>query len=1185
MKRILLLIVFLTGLARASLIDPLQDPYLNRNMNEWMKQIFIIAHSSPHSAETAVLLSELIRNRDLIPDRSCMISNFLLVADETTNNFLSFMIREELAFLYLSEGEKETALKFFSTLGLMTQWKASPPVILSGRRDLDLSVIPGTKPELKIPPLAITGIISPFRYFYPDKGLITLESWFYTGEKGPHKIKVQGTSSFTVQVDDHERIRNDLYRDEHGRDIYLSVFLEPGWHRLVLRIISEGSRSDLLINVLNQSWEQPAGWRTSDFLVQKISYSDEPKIILPSPEKELKKRTALYSADLDDYFLFGLWALQDGRTDLYVREIEKCLKKQEKETFLLDHLVSVLLTSGEHRNSSRLNFAASSLADQKSSQTGPLLTLARVYEFNDRKEDALNLFQKAYKNNQDNFLTSYYLARHFYSRNWKAEFKETINSCLSDFPGFGYALRLLVKFQALSVPGNRIRTIEKIIRTDHLSSQRIDLIKLLKENGQYSEALKQTEILSSFYPGLLESRLEKAQILYRAKKPDQALAILNSLAETTPGLPLIMKAQSEIYLLTGHTEEALQIMEQIIRIDPSLRSLQDEVAALKGDVHYSLDQYMPVHDMDRIIKKNVGFDRTGSTAGSVILDDHEVLKINSDGTWYRQVHQLILLRDKNGIERWANSSIDYQPDMRIIKASVHLADGKELDLQNLRRQGNRYVLSFPSVEPGAILELKYLISGKWNRVKDTHYFYSHTRIFRVPNDDINRISYTVVYPKNLDFSIVSTNLHTLNKLTVREQEKGPDHVITLQAPLAPALVQEPNTPSLAEIVPSFHVVRFPRERFSEWYLGLFDLMKSSIPEVDNLLFALSNNSSMSNTGLNLIRSLYNWVNENIEVDGSWIYSPSPLRKIIDQKSGTTENRTWLLKKLLERMDIHTDILLLRTSDMAALSPNGPDPSWFNDLLLRLDWKGETWLLDLSDRSFNFGEYGWDRYNCLAYSPEKKTWQPVPALPFKEDGFRLKYTGSISEKKDLLIKGQRSFLGSHAVYREMFLDPISRKSVVHQVENHFMPGTTASNIEFYNLEKRTGPFSYMYEGIVQNWIGKEGLPLPGKRSALGERFISGNERILPLKIYTPLIHVQKINLDLQGAEPKLPDDIDLITNFGKFRITYQFISGHLLIETELSVPQQTVQPEYYRDFKNFCMKVDRLEEEKIRLSWP
>jgi hypothetical protein len=189
-----------------------------------------------------------------------------------------------------------------------------------------------------------------------------------------------------------------------------------------------------------------------------------------------------------------------------------------------------------------------------------------------------------------------------------------------------------------------------------------------------------------------------------------------------------------------------------------------------------------------------------------------------------------------------------------------------------------------------------------------------------------------------------------------------------------------------------------------------------------------------------------------------------------------------------------------------------------------------------------------------------------------------------------------------VLRKSFARPEVRGKILSRLHGRQHQGATAVGVSFSDLADLNTPVSYSYSldlpALARPQAG--GLLVdPPENSLRGVLGYDNKDQLFPQyfagyapgaqrvhDVVLPSAWQASVRCEVrvpEGFAPaELPPDARLETEFGKLTITRKFEAGRLAVEKFVQLSVTRVPVEKYAAFRDFCLKVDRLEAEKVLL---
>lgn len=377
---------------------------------------------------------------------------------------------------------------------------------------------------------------------------------------------------------------------------------------------------------------------------------------------------------------------------------------------------------------------------------------------------------------------------------------------------------------------------------------------------------------------------------------------------------------------------------------------------------------IPIEDM-----MMTSYNKDSSAAALILVDYGEAyLSANSvQNTVNFERHVRIKILTKEGMA-WANRNIQLrhfgstEEKVNGLKASTYNLENGKIVETKMSKDGlfkekfnsSIYLQKFtlPNVKEGSVIEYSYKIMSEFYWVFPNWKFQETipTRLseyWAIQPDFF-------IYEKYMQGYLPVTNYEIKDKQMSGYQAKG-HHWLMLDVP---AFKEEPYITTEDDYVSKINFalshINFPNQPVSE-IMGSWIKLNTDLLENESFGKVVSGNNYLKKKVEELIldvsdpvqkiTAIHNYVKENIEWNGEKDYTTDGLKKIIEQKKGTSGDINLLLASMLQKADFNVDMVLLSTRDHGFIRQAYPMTRQFNYVvcLVRLD--GNMIWLDATDR--------------------------------------------------------------------------------------------------------------------------------------------------------------------------------------------------------------------------------------------
>jgi tetratricopeptide (TPR) repeat protein len=341
-------------------------------------------------------------------------------------------------------------------------------------------------------------------------------------------------------------------------------------------------------------------------------------------------------------------------------------------------------------------------------------------------------------------------------------------------------------------------------------------------------------------------------------------------------------------------------------------------------------------------------------AAACVLYSGNSYLVEADGTIETVTHELTRLNGRKGIEKLGEyRSITYDPSYQTLtlhQARIHKADGRTLDalprhlqLRDVATDFQVYdhekqlIISFPSLEVGDVLEVKWTVRGK-NPEHDGRFFTRYS--FGDPQFPVLADEFRVRLPRDKPFKYATIG----GKLDPRVKDDGPWRTWTWRAVNCRRLPQDDNLPSREELRQSLACSTFASwEEVGRWKQRLRADCWECTAEVRRVVQEVTKGLK---TPEERARALTYWLRQKIRYVSSGEkhdYTPHPPAEVIANRFGDCKDTSQLLAVMLREAGIRVALATLGAQDDGQVLESVPSPWGTHAILLTTIDGKEHWI--------------------------------------------------------------------------------------------------------------------------------------------------------------------------------------------------------------------------------------------------
>jgi len=377
---------------------------------------------------------------------------------------------------------------------------------------------------------------------------------------------------------------------------------------------------------------------------------------------------------------------------------------------------------------------------------------------------------------------------------------------------------------------------------------------------------------------------------------------------------------------------------------------------------------IPLEDL-----KMKSYDKDSSASAVVLVDYGEAyLQISMNtATLNFERHVRIKILNKEGL-KWADAAIQlYQSgsaEERVssLKAvTYNLENGKIVESKMakdavFKEKFNRYrniqKFSLPNVKEGSVIEYSYTVVSEFY-TEFPNWQFQYTIPVRW-SEYWAVIPEFFVYEKYMQGYVPTSSYETKSKSNTDYQATG-HHWISKDVP---AFKEEPYMTSEDDYVSKINFalsyIQFPQKPVQE-IMGSWKKLNDNLLEDDSFGKAITGSGFLKKQVESMtagmsdpqkkIDTIYNYVKQTMEWDGTKDYLAGNLKKIMESKKGSSGDLNLLLASMLEKAELKTEMVLLSTRDHGFIRKSYPMTKQFNYVICGVYLNDKFLLLDATER--------------------------------------------------------------------------------------------------------------------------------------------------------------------------------------------------------------------------------------------
>jgi tetratricopeptide (TPR) repeat protein len=737
------------------------------------------------------------------------------------------------------------------------------------------------------------------------------------------------------------------------------------------------------------------------------------------------------------------------------------------------------------------------------------------------------------------------------------------------------------------------------IRYDDAPSRR-SLISLLTDMGRVDEAAQEMRLILRLDPFDNQTRLRLAELFSANARFEEAQGLFAEAKAVSPDEPEVYEREGRALLQTGRRTEALAAFEHSLQLRPQNPALRESWRLLKGEKSTPGTEY--VFDLGPLAKE------ADSIAGedSVYLVDYTYVRVQANGLSSRFQQTGVKVYSQRGVEAFRSFPITYSPDrqeVRILRATVTKPDGSVIESYSeserslnapwsrLYYDARAKVLSFPSLAPGDVLDVRYrledtaldnLLSDYWGDVDYVETVAPKLRYLYIADMPPGRALY---WNKSLSSGIAE----------VEQTEQDGRTLYRWSAHHVPKVIPEPSMPGWAEVVPTLHVSTYKSwDQVGRYYWGLVrDQLRPNQElrrTVNKALVGVDQKNELA-----VIRAIYNFVVTNTRYValefGIHGYKPYRVDQVLARRFGDCKDKASLIYAMLKVAGIDSRLVLLRMRHLGSIGEEPASLAAFNHAIVFVP-KHNLFLDGTAEFHSSRELPSSDRLaNVLIVEPNgASSFLRTPEARAEDNSMRTLLEVGLQEDGSAQILGESIVAGQNAPeYRRSYQPAATRKAIFEQGWAQVFPGLSVQDVRLSDLGNLDSDVSLKYQLNVPRYA--EALPHSlrfypfGSARSYAQTYALLAERKYDLVLQHPWVNQYVFTYRLpDGFTPlELPADLTEETPYGRMRISHRIEGGKLVSRGEVALTKTRIQSGEYGPFRAFLGRIDQAFSRKIHIA--
>jgi Flp pilus assembly protein TadD len=733
------------------------------------------------------------------------------------------------------------------------------------------------------------------------------------------------------------------------------------------------------------------------------------------------------------------------------------------------------------------------------------------------------------------------------------------------------------------------------LRYDDFQARR-SLASALTSLNQVDQAEEEMAHLLKLDPFDNSSRLRLAELYLVNGNSAQADRLFAEAKALAPDDPEVHEREGRALLQAGRRNEALAGFGRSLQLRPQNPVLKEAWRSLQGEKSSPGSEF--AFDLESLVKE------ADAMAGedAVYLADYTYVHVQPTGLSSRFEQMGVKVYTQRGVDAFRSFPITYSPDrqeVRILRARVIKPNGSIVESYSesersinepwarMYYDARAKVLSFPSLAPGDILELRYQLddSAQENLLSD---YWGDVDYIQATSPKI-RYQYIADLP---DSRPIYWNRSRLGPGIAEQQDRRAGRTLyRWTAKYVPKVIPEPSMPGWAEVVPTLHVSTYKTwDQVGRYYWSLVrDQLKPNEQlrkTVEKALAGVNRKDELA-----VVRAIYNFVVKNTRYValefGIHGYKPYRVDRVLARRYGDCKDKASLIHTMLKVAGVDSRLVLLRMRHLGSIGEEPASLAAFNHAIAYVP-KYNLFLDGTADFHSSRELPGSDHMaNVLIVEPNGNSpFQTTPEAKAEDNRSRISLEVALRVDGSAAISGRTTVAGENAPeYRRSYQTPATRKATFEQGWAQAFPGLTVQQVSLNDPGNLDEDVKLNYQMNVPRYAEVSPKALRffpfGSTRAYTQTYAPLSERRYDLMLAQPWVTSYEFQYTLPPEfSAELPPDLKEETPYGKIRMWHRVENGKIVCRAEVALTQTRIKASEYGAFRAFLGRLDQAFSRKI-----
>ena len=940
----------------------------------------------------------------------------------------------------------------------------------------------------------LTNVFSPV-----DKDVI-----FSVSTSDALKIWVNGTNVFSEENISH-----------FGHDnVKVRVKLFKGNNSILLKTCQKVDNWSLGARITETSGKEATDIVVSQNFPKSVEKKQfEYEILMPYPEKEP------VNSDLRENLYKGLVLHFKGYEKYSMNYIRKSYEDNPQNLFAMANMASALDIANEEGK--YIDLVNNAMLHSSSSLVSFLLMRGRFFAKKGQKESAEQDYKKALELNPSSIDVLISHANLFQSKGWHEDARRIVESALKTEPDNVVLLkqmaRILSNLNYKAESEDFFRKALKYAPGDITLNE--ELSKISRGKRSQSSAIYFLERVIERAPYHIAGYFDLFEVYRSMKDFKNAMIQLEKVKTINPDNSTLYIKLGDILYEQNETDKALAAWEKAHDLDPRNSYISERISYLKIEENDDAEKFVANDDkIMEMIKDSLDF-KADDGASTLLVYDHAVCRINSDGSskWY--ITEVSRALNDSGRDELINAYLPYQGRRRILKAYSVSGDLVKSEASSV----SNYDIRFRQLKKGDFTVVQYI------HYKPAPVFLENDFVgqwfLQSPMKHVMYSEWNLIYPEGTNL-----NVEVIGSRTEQVMEKIDGNTVhKFIARNIEPLNYEPNSPPLSNFLETITVSTSASwDKYVNWEKALLKDVFVPAKEIREKAVKITEGES---TVMGRVNRIFGFTAQEIRYQQEYESTiagvkPHTAAQTLERGYGDCKDKAILFIQLAKELSIKADYVLIRTRNSGKLQKTIPNQQFNHAIVYVPSQEGieNGFFMDPTVDLLEIGSLREDDQGTIALKLDVDTGKyefidvpyQSPEMNFQKHDrvYTLSKENILTVNDSITMQG-----GTSSYFRQTLRTKDVGNKLFQRLANSLFKGGILNKYDHSDIEDITKPFNISFSADVTNLVSVSGkkITVNMPEQIVNASIITLESRKLPLWTGIPSLYETDVVI-------KIPDGL-------------------------------------------------------------